>query len=135
MAGYDVWLGNNRGNIYCRKHIKYTTSDKEFFDYSFYEMGKYDLPAMIDRVLNETGEERLAYIGNSLGSTQMFSALAEGHVNSDKLEVYIALAPVARLDHTTNKAFVALHYNTDLAQWLTHQLGWNEFYAPQLQEY
>ena len=55
MAGYDVWLGNNRGNIYCRKHVKFTTADKEFFDYSFYEMGKYDLPAMIDKVLKETG--------------------------------------------------------------------------------
>ena len=62
----------------------------------------------------------------------MFSALAEGHINPDKLEVYIALAPVARLDHTTNKAFVALHYITDLATWLTNQIGWNEFYGPEL---
>jgi len=48
--GYDVWLGNNRGNIYCRKHIKYTTDDHQFWDFSFYELGKYDLPAMIDHV-------------------------------------------------------------------------------------
>lgn len=27
---------------------------KEFFDYSFYELAKYDLPANIDYVLKET---------------------------------------------------------------------------------
>ena len=51
-AGYDVWLGNNRGNIYSRNHVRLTPWGREYFDFSFYEMGKYDLPTMIDFVRN-----------------------------------------------------------------------------------
>lgn len=51
-AGFDVWLGNNRGNHYSRHHIKYNPDkDKEFWDYSYPDMGMHDLPAMITKAL------------------------------------------------------------------------------------
>ena len=78
--GYDVWLGNNRGNIYSRGH-KTKNPDGDYFDFSFWEFGKYDLPAMIDKVLSTTKRENLSYIGHSQGTTQMFSALASNHGN------------------------------------------------------
>lgn len=49
-------MGNNRGNIYSRGHTSLDPEkDSEFFEYSFFEMGAYDLPAMVDYVRNYTG--------------------------------------------------------------------------------
>lgn len=32
-AGYDVWLGNIRGNFYGRGHVRLTPQDDDFWDY------------------------------------------------------------------------------------------------------
>ena len=63
-------------------------------------MGKFDTTALVDKVLQLTGQKKIAYVGYSQGTTQMFSALSEnqGNLNS-KISVFIALAPVATLGH------------------------------------
>ena len=64
--GYDVWLNNSRGNRYSRSHIYLDPdTDKQFWDYSFEEMAKYDQPALFDFVLNKTGARNVTYIGHS----------------------------------------------------------------------
>jgi len=100
-AGYDVWLGNNRGNQFSRTNTKIdiTTQTQQWFDFSFFELGKYDAPAQIDEVLRITGKSKLSYIGYSQGTSQMFSALSYNHGNlQDKLNLFIALAPVVEMN-------------------------------------
>lgn len=97
--GYDVWLGNNRGNKYSRNHIYFNPNkDKEFWKFSFHEMGQYDLPAMINFILKKTGREKISYIGHSQGTSQLFSALTyNNEYFSAKLNSFIALGPVTSL--------------------------------------
>ena len=68
-AGYDVWMGNNRGNSHSLYHNKYSPKDKEYYNYSFQEMGEYDLPAQIDKVLEVTGKKKLTYVAHSQGTS------------------------------------------------------------------
>jgi lysosomal acid lipase/cholesteryl ester hydrolase len=67
--GYDVWLGNNRGNKYSINHKTLNYKDPKFWYFSFPEMGKYDLPAMVDYIIGKTGRKKISFIGHSQGNT------------------------------------------------------------------
>lgn len=102
--GYDVWLGNNRGNKYNHEHVSLTTDDKEFWQYSWPELGTKDLRAMFEAVKERTGQEKLAYVGYSLGSTSMFYALVKDQpFIQDTVSVFIALGPATKISHSTSK--------------------------------
>lgn len=64
--GYDVWLGNNRGTTYSRKHVTLDAAkDRKYWDFSWAEQGQYDSPAQIDFIRKHTGEDKITYIGHS----------------------------------------------------------------------
>lgn len=102
-AGYDVFLGNARGNTYSRAHVHMRNDEAAFWDFSWDEMAKYDLPAEImyvydlramEQGLNET-ERNMLYVGHSMGTTMMFALLASKPDFNDKIQAMFALAPVA----------------------------------------
>jgi len=101
--GYDVWLPNNRGNTYSRKHeTLQPLLSKQFWDFSFPEMGVYDTPASINYVINATGKPTLTYIGHSEGTSQFFVAMTDNRTKAlveQRVNLFVALAPVAYLSH------------------------------------
>lgn len=96
-AGFDVWLGNNRGNKFSRQHVSRNVDSEEFWDFSFQEMAEFDLPASFEYVRKINGGQKITYIGHSQGTTQMFAALSDPKTK-EKLSPYLisfhAMAPV-----------------------------------------
>ena len=103
--GYDVWLGNNRGSVYSRGH-KTKFAEGDYFDYSFYELGKYDLVSTVDYIMNLTQATSISYVSYLEGSIPMLSALSEnqGEMRS-KINFFIQLGPVVLMKTTQLKVF------------------------------
>ena len=100
-VGYDVWLGNMRGNYYSRAHVRYNPDrDEAFWDFSWDDMARDDLPSMIHYILNVTGQTQIAYVGHSQGTMIAFAEF--GRLDStlkNNITFWAALAPVAHLGH------------------------------------
>ncbi|XP_053608490.1 lipase 3-like [Plodia interpunctella] len=100
--GYDVWFGNARGNKHSRRHNELDPSESKFWDFSWHEIGYFDLPAMIDYVLNTTNKKTLKYIGHSQGTTSFFVMGSERPDYNDKIALMIALSPGAYYTHAVS---------------------------------
>ncbi|XP_078044145.1 lipase 3 [Augochlora pura] len=115
--GYDVWLGNARGNSYCKKHKKYTTKDKEFWDFSWHEIGLYDLPATIDHILEQTGYDELYYIGYSQGTTAFYVMASEKPEYNPKIIGMVSLAPIAFLSNQRSPLLKLVVHFYGIMEW------------------
>jgi len=97
-SGYDVWLGNVRGNTYSRAHVRLNPDkDSSFWDFTFDDFAKIDVPESIDFILKTTGYSKINYIGHSQGTQQMFSGLSLNPKLADKLNIFIGFGPVTSL--------------------------------------
>ena len=93
-SGYDVWIGNNRCGFHPR-HQLLKPKDPRMWAWNIRQMGVMDLPALVSRVLSETGFEKLGLICHSQGTTEAFVALAKEQRPDlgNKISVFCALAP------------------------------------------
>lgn len=96
-------MGNTRGNKYSRNHT-YLDPDNgvDFWDFSWHQMGLYDLPVMIDYVLEHAKQESLFYIGHSQGTTAFYVMASQLPEYNDKIRAMFSLAPIAYMNHMTS---------------------------------
>ncbi|XP_047474951.1 lipase 3-like isoform X1 [Penaeus chinensis] len=105
--GYDVWLGNIRGNVYSRRHVRLSPNQPEFWDYSIDEIARYDVPAMLTYVREATGSPTLSYVGHSMGTSVFFAMMNYHPQINNWVRVMAAMAPVAYIHNARIFQFYA----------------------------
>jgi len=98
-AGFDVWLGNARGNTYSRSHTTLTPKKSAFWEFTFDEIAAQDVPTMVDYVLQLTKKQQLYYAGHSQGTMVMFAKGSDDPEFAKKIKKFFALAPVTTMGH------------------------------------
>jgi predicted alpha/beta hydrolase len=94
--GYDVWLGNIRGNRYSNAAL--SPNVRDYWDFSFDELARYDLTSSFKYIANKTGQ-KIHYVGHSQGTLIMFIALAANYTNiRQNLATFTALGPIVYIN-------------------------------------
>ncbi|KAJ6651145.1 hypothetical protein lerEdw1_000765 [Lerista edwardsae] len=92
-AGYDVWILNNRGTTWSRRHRYLSIDQEQFWNFSFHEMGIYDVPATINFILEKTQQDALYYVGQSQGASIGFIAFSVMPQLAQKVKLFFSLSP------------------------------------------
>jgi len=125
--GYDVWLGNFRGNHYSRQHETLDAdTDYDYWMFTWDESAKYDLPTMLNYVMETTGQEKIYYIGHSMGTTTYMAMNSMDASWADKVELAVLLAPAAFMTHVKSPIKFLAPF-TDQIEWILENMGIGEF--------
>ncbi|XP_037580511.2 lipase member M [Dermacentor silvarum] len=84
-AGFDVWSMNSREAERYSNHTTLSKDDPEYWKFSFDEIGRYDVAAGVDHVLNATGAMRLTLVSLSQGITTILVLLSTRPEYNDKV--------------------------------------------------
>lgn len=76
--------------------------------FSWHEIAMNDLPAMIDFIIDITGQKKIFYAGHSQGTTTFFALTASKPEYNDKIAAMFAMAPVVYSKHMTSPFFQIL---------------------------
>ena len=99
--GYIVYLPYIRGTQFSRTHLDYDSSlNSEYWDFSFDEIAKYDLPAVVNYIKKRDKVEKVYYIGHSQGTLIFFLAyMNEPEFLENNIAKFVALGTVPNVNN------------------------------------
>ena len=78
--GFDVWIGTSRGTSipeYSDHTVFNSISDAaSYWNYTIDTKSKYDFPAMVNYILENTPAKEIDYIGHNVGASSALIAMA-----------------------------------------------------------
>jgi pimeloyl-ACP methyl ester carboxylesterase len=74
--GFDVWLGNLRGNHISYKHSKIDNEHEDYWDFSFEDFVDHDFKSFVDFIKSSTNSEKIIVVGHSLGGAVITNAIS-----------------------------------------------------------
>ena len=129
-AGFDVFVGNSRGSKFSRSHKSLDPQKTTFWEFSFMQMGQYDVPANLEAIRTITGVNKVAYVGHSQGTTQLFAALSDPVTRpfvAPYLTSFHALAPVVYFKNNEVPIINLVKWIEDEIQKVVNKFGINYF--------
>nr|WP_232371453.1 alpha/beta fold hydrolase [Leptospira ainazelensis] len=95
LRGYEVFAVSLRG---CGR--SYHESPTRYEDFTFDDIVKYDVPAMIDKVKKITGADRISYVGHSMGAMILYSHFCISEPKDTKdIAAFVSLGGPGNLNH------------------------------------
>lgn len=113
QAGYDVWLGNNRGTKYSKEHETLEKGTCHYWDFSVDDMAMFDFPAMLNYIAHTTRREKISFIGFSQGASLALVSLSLNPELCNRISVSIVLGAALRSHparRTVLHSFFRFHY-------------------------
>merc|ERR1711934_421003 len=104
-----------------------SNTSKDFWEFSWDQIAQYDLPAKVDFILNQTNRSSLLYVGHSEGTMIGFAEFSHNPALADKIDLFVALAPVTFLNHVAELIQIA----ADVPDFIIHLIfGDKGIYQP-----
>ena len=127
-AGFDVWMGNTRGNRYSRRHLELNpcSTCKAFWDFGFDDTGVHDFSAEIDYIMERTGADQVHFVGHSMGASQLVVLLSEVPEYNDKIAGAYFLAPAVYMNNVKTPLAFMSKWSEIFEEWYHHLTGFYE---------
>ncbi|XP_075728710.1 lipase member M-like [Rhipicephalus microplus] len=109
-SGFDVWALSLRENQPYVRHKTLSQDQPEFWQFSFDEMGRYDVAAGIDHVLNATGAPKLTVLAFSQGTIANFILHSTRPEYNEKVSLLITYGPIGNITHVGYPTKLILPY-------------------------
>ncbi|KAI5012837.1 hypothetical protein ZWY2020_025103 [Hordeum vulgare] len=105
--GYDVWIANTRGTVYSLGHTSLSSSDPAYWNWSWDELASNDLSAMLQYVYDQSAQQKVHYVGHSLGTLIALAALSDQQQHVSMLRSAGLLSPIAFLNKVSSPLALA----------------------------